>query len=240
MVDRTVDDDNGFRMQGVMPASSSNTSARQSSNGPGKRTKNPLGYFTSYNYQLSLYMITPDAYDAFVQSGRKDINVLNNVDGNQTAGALLIAQSGGINKTNSKRPPGFNLDYYIDNLSLQTFTSPKQTGSETNTTSVKFQIIEPYGFSFLSKLKLASEEIQNYSKSLGNSEYVIQNPSKQFFVLGIKFLGYDENGNVMTGNKVYDGNQLDRTAQDSSAIFDRFYDIFIVPTHQMGTQYLRR
>ena len=123
MVDRTVDDDNGFRMQGVMPASSSNTSARQSSNGPGKRTKNPLGYFTSYNYQLSLYMITPDAYDAFVQSGRKDINVLNNVDGNQTAGALLIAQSGGINKTNSKRPPGFNLDYYIDNLSLQTFTN---------------------------------------------------------------------------------------------------------------------
>ena len=232
MVDRTVDDDNGFRFYNVTPNITSNTtnsaSARQSSNGPGKRTKNPLGYFTSYNYQLSLYMITPDAYDAFVQSGRKDINALNNVEGNQTAGALLIAQSGGINKTNSKRPPGFNLDYYIDNLSLQTFTSPKQTGSETNTTSVKFQIIEPYGFSFLSKLKLASEEIQNYSKSLGNSEYVIQNPSKQFFVLGIKFLGYDENGNVMTGNKVYDGNQLDRTAQDSSAIFDRFYDIFIV------------
>jgi len=228
MVDRTVDDDNGFKMQGGSSASTnSNTSSRQSSNGPGKRTKNPLGYFTSYNYQLSLYMITPDAYDAFVQSGRRDINAVNNVEGNQTAGALLIAQSGGINNTNSKRAPGFDLDYYIDNLSLKTFTGPKQTGSETNTTSVRFQIIEPYGFSFITKLKLASDEIQNYSKTLGNSEYLIQNPSKQFFVLGIKFLGYDENGNIMTGNKIYDGNQLDRTAQDSSAIFDRYYDIFL-------------
>lgn len=227
MVTRAVDDDNGFRMQGVMPAFSSSASSRKSSNGPGKRTKNPLGYFSSHTYQLSLYMITPDAYDAFVQSGRRDINVLNNVEGNQTAGALLIAQSGGINNTNSKRAPGFNLDYYIDNLSLKTFTGPKQTGSETNTTSVRFQIIEPYGFSFLTKLKFASEEIQNYSKDIGNGVYLIQNPSKQFFVLGIKFLGYDENGNIMTGNKVYDGNQLDRTAQDSSAIFDRYYDIFI-------------
>jgi hypothetical protein len=227
MVTRAVDDDNGFRMQGVMPASSSNTSSRRSSNGPGKRTKNPLGYFSSFNYQLSLYMITPDAYDAFVQSGRKDINSLNNVEGNQTAGALLIAQSGGINNTTSKRAPGFNLDYYIDNLSLKTYTGPKQTGSESNTTTVRFQIIEPYGFSFITKLKLASEEIKEYSKSLGNSEYVIQNPSKHFFVLGIKFLGYDENGNIMTGNKVYDGNQLDRNLEDSSAIFDRYYDILI-------------
>jgi hypothetical protein len=227
MVTRAVDDDNGFRMQGVMPASSNNTSSRRTNNGPGKRTKNPLGYFTSHTYQLSLYMITPDAYDAFVQSGRRDINAVNNVEGNQTAGALLIAQSGGINNTNSKRAPGFNLDYYIDNLSLKTFTGPKQTGSETNTTSVRFQIIEPYGFSFITKLKLASDEIQNYSKTLGNSEYLIQNPSKQFFVLGIKFLGYDENGNIITGNKVYDGNQLDSTAQDSSAIFDRYYDIFL-------------
>lgn len=228
MVDRTVDDDNGFRFYNVKPnTTSSNTSSSQSNSGPGKRTKNPLGYFTSYNYQLSLYMITPDAYDAFVQSGRKDINALNNVEGNQTAGALLIAQSGGINNTTSKRAPGFDLDYYIDNLSLKTFTGPKQTGSETNTTSVRFQIIEPYGFSFITKLKLASEEIQNYSKNLGNGAYLIQNPAKQFFVLGIKFLGYDENGNLMTGNKVYDGNQLDRTGEDSSAIFDRYYDIFI-------------
>ena len=41
---------------------------------PGKRLQNPLGNFSSYTYQISLYMITPDAYDAFIQTGRKNIN----------------------------------------------------------------------------------------------------------------------------------------------------------------------
>lgn len=224
-----VDDDLEITTRPTRLNSSTNNNTNNSTNTnkPGRRLKNPLGYFSSSTYQLSLYMITPDAYDAFVQSGRRQINALNNADGNQTAGALLIAQSGGINNTNSKRAPGFNLDYYIDNLSLKTFTGPKQTGAETNTTTVKFQIIEPYGFSFLTKLKLASEEIQTYSSNLGNGQYLIQNPSKQFFVLGIRFLGYDENGNLMTGNNVYDNNQLDIDAGEDTAIFDRYYDIFI-------------
>ena len=228
MVDIASDDNSeDFRFYNNRNTSTNNTSTSRISGGPGKRLKNPLGYFSSYTYQLSLYMITPDAYDVFVQSGRKQINALNNVDGNQTAGALLIAQSGGINKTTSKRAPGFDLDYYIDNLNIKTLTGPKQTGSETNTTAIRFQIIEPYGFSFITKLKLASEEIQNYRKDIANGAYLITNPSKQFFILGIKFLGYDENGNIMTGDKVYDGNQLDRDAKGSSAIFDRYYDILI-------------
>ena len=36
---------------------------------PGRRLKNPLGALSSYTYQLSLYMITPDAYDAFNAGG---------------------------------------------------------------------------------------------------------------------------------------------------------------------------
>lgn len=201
-----------------------NTASQASSDIPGKRTKNPLGFFSSYNYQLSLYMITPDAYDAFIQSGRKQINALTNAEGNSVAGALLIAQSGGINNTDSSRAPGFDLDYYIDNLSLKTYANPKATMSETNTTEVKFQIIEPYGFSFITKLKNASAAIQGYSDQLANSSYLLQNPSKQFFILGIRFLGYDENGNLMTGSNIYDGNQLDPEST-SQGIFDRYYDI---------------
>jgi hypothetical protein len=37
--------------------------------------------FSSYTYQLSLYMITPDAYEAFINTGRKDINAINNILG---------------------------------------------------------------------------------------------------------------------------------------------------------------
>ena len=50
----------------------------KSTDAPGRRLKNPLGNLSSYTYQLSLYMITPDAYDAFQASGRTEINALSN------------------------------------------------------------------------------------------------------------------------------------------------------------------
>jgi hypothetical protein len=202
------------------------SSAQANTDKPGRREKNPLGFFSSYTYRLSLYMITPDAYDAFIQTGRKQINALTNAEGNPITGALLIAQSGGINNTDSRRAPGFDLDYYIDNLTIKTFTSAKASLSESNSTEVKFQIIEPYGFSFITKLKNASAAIQGYSDQLANANHLLQNPSKQFFILGIKFLGYDENGKLMSGSNIYEGNQLDPEST-SQGIFDRYYDIMI-------------
>ena len=51
-----------------------NSTASQTASGsastPGRRLTNPLADLASSNYQLSLYMITPDAYDAFTASGR--------------------------------------------------------------------------------------------------------------------------------------------------------------------------
>lgn len=168
--------------------------------------KNPLSEFASYTYQLSLYMITPDAYDKFVTEGRKNINTLNQPGGG--AGAYLICQNGGINAT-EKRAAGFeNFDYYIDNLQIKSKVSPNATMSPTINYEMSFQIIEPYGFSFISNLKLASNQIVQYSQTKNIKD--LRNGSRQFFVLGIKFLGYDIDGNLMaeTGNT-----------------FDRYYDI---------------
>jgi hypothetical protein len=84
--------------------------------GVGSRRFNPLSTYSSYTYQLSLYMITPDALDEFNRSGRKDIFMFNGAResvGNES-GAYLIAQSGGINNPVT-RAPGFEYDYYIDN-----------------------------------------------------------------------------------------------------------------------------
>jgi hypothetical protein len=184
---------------------------------PGRRLKNPLGFFSSSTYQISLYMITPDAYDAFILSGRRDINVLNNVDGNQASGAYLVAQSGGINNTDSKRAPGFNLDYYIDNLSIKTYMDPQATMTSSNSTEVKFQIVEPYGFSFLTKLKLAADSLKEYTDALKSP----RNPTRQFFILGIRFFGYDDKGNLMKASDLGDYNS-------KYGIFDRYYDINII------------
>jgi hypothetical protein len=190
---------------------------------PGRRLKNPLGYFSSSTYQITLYMVTPDAYDAFILSGRKNIQALQQAGGgNQGAGAYIIAQSGGINNTTTTRAPGFNFDYYIDNLKIVTSTGGKETGTATNVTDMSFTIVEPYGFSFITKLKNASNAIQQYSKKLAG----VQNPSKQFFILGIRFLGYDQNGNLMTGKEQFDGLALDETASPNG-LFENFYDILL-------------
>lgn len=196
---------------------------------PGKRTFNPLGDFSSYTYQLSLYMITPDAYDAFIQSGRTNINAISNTANraattalnNSGAGVYLVAQSGGINDTTSLRAPGFDLDFYIDDLHIKTHTSAKSSGTSSNSSEINFKIIEPYGFSFITKLTTASQMVQQYSKTIKIQEQ--QNPSKQFFILGIRFQGYDAQGNVVAGTSASPAGEI----QGNNGSYERFYDILI-------------
>ena len=115
---------------------------------PGTRLKNPLGNFSSYTYQLSLYMITPDAHTQFVANGRKDISQFAKAN----AGAYLILQSGGINNTISQRPANMPYDYYIDDLRITNAISTQQTSTSSNITKITFNIVEPVGFSITTKL----------------------------------------------------------------------------------------
>lgn len=212
----------GSSVAGKSNASRSVTAAASTAK-PGKRLENPLGNFSSYTYQITLYMITPDAYDAFIASGRKNINALNDAS-NTGAGAYVIAQSGGINDTSSNRAPGFDLDFYIDDLKLTTATSGQSSGTSTNVTNLSFTITEPYGFSFISRLKIAAAALADYSKTRGYGE--LENPIKQNFIIGIRFQGYDQNGKVISA--------ADQVASDTfnpsgnaSGVFERFFDISI-------------
>ena len=190
---------------------------------PGTRLKNPLGNFSSYTYQLSLYMITPDAHTAFVANGRKDINAFAKSGANSgSGGAYLILQSGGVNNTLNQRPPGMNLDYYIDDLRITNVISTKQTATSSNITKITFNIVEPIGFSFTTKLKRAREELIKTSKIPNISKAT--NASKQFFVLGIRFQGYDVNGEIANASKYFSDDTFN-AAPDASGVYERFYDI---------------
>jgi hypothetical protein len=212
----------------VPSSSGPNSLVNQDANDyPGKRLKNPLGDYPTYTYQISLYMITPDAYDAFIKTGRKNIQALNNLSSDGSGGALLIAQSGGINE-NSNRASSFELDYYIDNLKISTTTSGKDSLSESNTTNITFTITEPYGFSFISNLKRAADSLQEYSQRLGYKN--LSNPTRQFFILGIRFLGLDIDGKPITGKNTTSGSGTitgKASNNGSNGIYERFYDILI-------------
>jgi hypothetical protein len=203
---------------------------------PGRRLKNPLGFLSSYTYQLSLYMISPDAYDAFVAGGRRNINLYNQqfstseaaVDAatdERSGGAFLIAQSGGIGG-DDLRAEGFELDYYIDNLTIKSAIGSRDTGGPLGITEFKFQITEPYGFSLITKLRNAQSELLKNAGGKGNVESA---PTKQFFVVGVRFHGYDQSGRPVNGSEIVDGNPLDPNANGGTdgAIFETFYDVVI-------------
>ena len=128
--------------------------------------RNPLGYLSSYTYQLTLYMITPDALNAFRAGGRRNINnlVIKNSNGQTTGGAFIVLQSGGINNTSTTRAPEFDTDFFIDNLQITHLVSPNENMAPTVSTKLSFNIIEPYGFSFLSKLRIAAGAVAKASK----------------------------------------------------------------------------
>ena len=199
---------------------------------PGMRPQNPLGSLSSYTYQLTLYMITPDAYDAFIRSGRSNINAINNVANPQVAteiqnsmsGAYIIAQSGGINNKTSKRASEFNYDFYIDDLKIKTKTAGPSTGTASNDSEISFNIYEPYGFSFISKITNVAQTLRNKSKLKNYTD--LSNAGRQFFIIGIRFQGYDENGKEISAATTYNQDNRNITG-DSGGVYERFFDVKI-------------
>lgn len=193
---------------------------------PGKRLNNPLGSLSSYTYQLSLYMVSPDAYDAFIASGRRNLNLFNEQFAGSVAadqatdlenrGVFLVAQSGGSSPT--ERTSEFKYDYYIDDLSFKSLVNAKETAGPTGNIEFNFKITEPYGFSLISNLKKAQAKIRSSATN---------NPTKQFFMLGIRFYGWDQSGRQVKGSEIVDGNPLDFNASGSGAIFETFYDLVV-------------
>ena len=231
-------DDNSSTTQGQPPSNDVTTilpdvvvtEDRIKKQKPGIRTKNPLSNFSSYTYQLSLYMITPEAYQAFVLSDRTKINAINNTTNADAAasvgtnGAYIVAQSGGTNNSTAKRIPGVNFDYYIDDLKITSSIALRDTKTETNITEFAFNIYEPYGFSFISDLKRARDTLM---ASMTSSQYAQNNdPMKQYFVLGIKFQGYDKDGNVLTGKEHFASDTANPVG-NSDGVFERYFDICI-------------
>ena len=205
-------DDRGTEYEEFQPVTNNVTSPSSSATGvsgasPDKRRWNPLSKLSSYTYQLSLHMLTGDGYNAFVKNGRKDVAALTNATGEPAA--YLLMQSGGINSKNSTRPDGFGFDYYIDDLKIKSMMSPNETGAASFNQELSFTITEPYGFSFISNLKRTADQLKKGSNTPNIQD--LKNASRQFFILGITFLGYDANGEIVP----------------SGDSFKKYYDIFL-------------
>jgi len=160
---------------------------------------NALSRYSSYTYNIGLYILKPEQYNTYIASKR--ITIPN--------GQLLMASGGAPLSANSQPPtnnnaqtgsaanrPGvdlaagrsqyFPLDYYIDDVELKGIINGKGSRSAHNVTELNFKITEPNGISLLDNLVKATEEIMGPS-----GQYL-----SQIFLMVINFWGYDQNGTL--------------------------------------------
>ena len=149
------------------------------------RPKNPLSEFATFTYKLILYMVTAEAYIRFIESGMTYIGT--------NEGFYTVAESGGTPYKSEAPRINKNAEYFIDDLSFKTVCNTKAAESATNSINFEFKIYEPMGFSFTSVLKQRALEASLNSGLPGVQEN--KDSIKQFYVLSISFLGYDDAGN---------------------------------------------
>jgi hypothetical protein len=130
---------------------------------------NPLGVFASYTYIITLSIL--------------DDNAINNPDSTYKVGVpqRIICKSASGSPFNRVETGYGKFDYFIETLNLDSiFGFDKATGN-TNATTMKFTIVEPYSMGlFMQACSIAAIES-------GNSNY-----TEAPFLLTIEFKGFTE------------------------------------------------
>lgn len=192
-----------------------------------KRRDNPLSKLSSHTYQISLYIVEPSILNQYFDdfaAGRK-FSIGNN-------GVYIVAQSGGANElenraiTLSGTPgPGPGYDYFIEELKFsQIMPTKDSTNTPTSDMSFEIKIVEPIGFNFVFQLRRASDMI-SVSDPLLTTD-TLPNEYQQKYLLGIRFYGYDRDGQILKSN-IIDSDDTLSGLTDEYAIYERFFPIDI-------------
>ena len=185
---------------------------------------NVLDDYASYTYQISWYLLSPQQYNAMTSSPK--INQAGWTLLMQSGGSPLPPTSNtSAADTTPGRSPFFPVDFYIDDLEIVSTITARSNGLPHNAVKMKFKVVEPNGLTLLDSLYAAvndqySAKIDPYDPNAWGSEgsavpytpdpahqaSVIAasgstgkvNYTKAQYVLGIKFYGYDSQGNLIS------------------------------------------
>ena len=155
---------------------------------------NVLDQYASYTYSLSLYLITKDQF-----------NSLLNGPPNFSTWSLLM-QSGGAGPaasagSTSGRNPFFSLDYYMDNLTIDSRIVGGGSMQAHNVASLSFTVSEPNGLTLPSALAQAVQNLYKQQNIVGQNGIPADYGAADY-VMAIRFYGYDDAGNlVQAGTK---------------------------------------
>jgi hypothetical protein len=163
---------------------------------------NVLDQYASYTYAISWWLLTPGQYNSLTTG-------LAPAPG--SGNWSLLMQSGGA--PIKGRNQFFPLDYYLDDLEIETFLMGKGTGMSTNGMTLKFKVVEPNGLTLIQNLYSAvqgaalntSAQTTQQAAAGGttpgtvNANQTSQAPNygAAQYCLTIEFYGYDDRGNLI-------------------------------------------
>jgi len=160
---------------------------------------NKLSNYASSTYSISIYLMNATEYRQLIQgAGSYRIPTQQ-----------LILQSGGA-KT-GERNPNFDVDFYLNNLSIDTIFGTQGVGAPHTIAQINFNVIEPNGITFLQRLKKAVKE---HTGQTGNETSELM----QNFLMVISFYGYDQNGNLVASST----NSRSAIDQESNSLTQKF------------------
>jgi hypothetical protein len=160
-------------------------SASLQAEGPLGPQTNVLEQFTSFNTVFTLSCLD-----------NKQVNFPENAESykNGNYGSIILRSGGGFadNRVSTAYKTEYNpegkYEFYIDNVNIDALISFNKMTKGSNSTTITFEVFEPYSMGlFLQVLQLAATE-------RGHSNY-----STAPFLLTMEFIGYDEDGTVISG-----------------------------------------
>jgi hypothetical protein len=181
---------------------------------------NVLDDYASYTYAISWYLLTPDQYNEMVRSQKKNCASWQLLM--QSAGAPT-QQAGATSSSTAAtagRNPFFSLDYYLDDLEIDSLIPLKGTGAANTATNIRFKVTEPNGITLIENLYKAVSSLYKQKNVNKNANY----PMAQYCLV-IRFYGYNDAGELVTTGRR--GTNGKNNLTDPRAIVEKFYPFVI-------------
>lgn len=148
--------------------------------GGAPRLGNELEQFASFNYKFTLGCLSDFEinYPDITYRTTDPFNVI-----------LKSGGGAGPNKVKTAYEQVGRVEYYIDNVAIESIITPNPSTKQTNATFITFQILEPYSMGlFLQTLQIAALRA-------GHKNYLTAP-----YVLSVEFVGYDDYGKNITAS----------------------------------------
>jgi hypothetical protein len=178
---------------------------------------NVLDDYASYTYAISWYLLTPEQYNEMTRSQKKNC-----------ASWQLLMQSGGAptqvagatstSTATAGRNQFFQLDYYMDDLEIDSLIPLKGSGAANTATNIK--VTEPNGITLIENLYKAVSTLYKQKNVSKQANY----PMAQY-CLAVRFYGYNDNGELVTTGRRGTNGKTNLT--DPKAIVEKFYPFVI-------------